>query len=59
MGRSCGRSVVGFKDDALMARSGAPFVKYDIMGFKEFLCGSVDEAECTALLSETKKGAGH
>ncbi len=59
MGGSCGRSVVVFEGDALVAQSGAPFIKHNVTGFKEFLCGSVDEAERTALLSKTEEGAGH
>ncbi len=32
-----GRSVigVGFENDALLAQSGPPFIKYDVMRFKE------------------------
>jgi len=52
-------SVIGFKNDALMVQSGAPFIEYDVTGFKKFLCWSVDKAERTALLGKTKEGAGH
>jgi hypothetical protein len=43
----------------LVVWSGAPFVEYDITGFKEFLCWSVDKVEHTVLLGEAKEGAGH
>ena len=42
-----------------MARSGAPFVEYDVAGFYKLLCGSVHKTEHTALLGEPEKGAGH
>jgi hypothetical protein len=57
-GSWCG-SVVRFEDDALMARNGAPFVKYDVTGLKELLCWSVDKAESAMLLGKTEEGAGH
>ena len=44
-----GGSVVGFEDDALMALSGAPFVKYDVTGLKEFVRRAVYEAEGTTV----------
>jgi hypothetical protein len=42
-----------------MARSGAPFVKYDVAGFYELLCGSVHKTERTALLGEPEEDVGH
>jgi len=51
-------SVVGFKNDALMAQSGAPFVEYDITGFKEFASGAMHEAKSAVVLRKAEKGAG-
>ena len=51
-------SVVGFENDVLMAQSGAPFVEYDVMGFKEFASGVMHEAKSAAVLRKTEEGAG-
>lgn len=52
-------SVIGFKNDALMVQSGAPFIEHNVAELNEFISGSVNEVECTAFLCKTEKGAGH
>ena len=41
-----------------MAWSGAPFIKYDITGLKEFASGARHKAEGTAMWGEAEEGAG-
>jgi hypothetical protein len=58
--RSSGRwwSVVGFKDNVLVAWNGAPFVEYDITRLEKFVCGSVYKAKGAALLGKSEERAG-
>jgi len=49
-------SVVRFKDDVLMACSGAPFVKYNITELKKPASGAMHQAEGAVVLHKAKEG---
>jgi hypothetical protein len=52
-------SVVGFENNTLMAQNWAPFIEYDVIRLKKFVCGLVHKAKDAALLGKSKERARH